>query len=180
MRRLLKKRMKQPYLTKCPEKVIGSLNTTLLNLDPTHNFFKIWFDKWIPFILPYLKTPLISFMGEKSGGGFMYTFINVSYVMDFLAWWVLKTKVFTQKSTVVKWNCCIFWIDIAWGLQKLGLILESKVVQKLSLEKNVFNKKWSPKLIFLDEFFFRKNSVDFWHRKLALKVQFWRFLRTWH
>ena len=35
--------------------------------------------------------------------------------------------------------------------QKLGLILESKVVQKLCLEKNVFNKKWSPKLIFLGE-----------------------------
>ena len=31
--------------------------------------------------------------------------------------------------------------------QKLGIILENKVVQKLSLEKNVFNKKWSPKLI---------------------------------
>ena len=48
-----------------------------------------------------------------------------------------------------------------WGLQKLGLILESKVVQKLSLEKNGFNKKWSPKLIFLDENFFQKNSVGF-------------------
>ena len=38
--------------------------------------------------------------------------------------------------------------------QKLGIILETKVVQKLSLEKNVVNKKCSPKLIFLDEFFF--------------------------
>ena len=38
--------------------------------------------------------------------------------------------------------------------QKLGITLESKVVQKLSLEKNVFYKKFSPKLIFLDEFFF--------------------------
>ena len=38
--------------------------------------------------------------------------------------------------------------------QKLGVILESKVVQKLSLEKNVFTKKWSPKLIFLDEILF--------------------------
>ena len=84
----------------------------------------------------------------------MYT--NVSYVMEFLAWWVLKSQVFAQKSTVVKWNCSILWIDIVWGLQKLGLILESKVVQKLSLEKNVFNKKWSPKLIFLDDFFFEK------------------------
>ena len=35
--------------------------------------------------------------------------------------------------------------------QKLGVILVSKVVQKLSLEKNVFNEKWSPNLIFLDE-----------------------------
>ena len=82
--------------------------------------------------------------------------INVSYVMEFLTWWVLKSKVFAQKSTVVKWNCFILWIDIVWGLQNLGLILESKVVQKLSLEKNGFNKKCSPKLIFLNEFFFEK------------------------
>ena len=40
--------------------------------------------------------------------------------------------------------------------QKFGVILESKVVQKLSLEKKVFNKYWSPKLIFLDNFFFQK------------------------
>ena len=32
--------------------------------------------------------------------------------------------------------------------QKLGMILGNKVVQKLELEKNVFYKKWSPKLIF--------------------------------
>ena len=25
-----------------------------------------------------------------------------------------------------------------------------------------------------------KNSVDFWHRKLTLKLQFWHFLRPWH
>jgi hypothetical protein len=30
----------------------------------------------------------------------------------------------------------------------------NKVVRKLKLEKNVFCKKWSPKLIFLNEFFF--------------------------
>ena len=50
----------------------------------------------------------------------------------------LKSQVFAQKSTVVKWNFSILWIDIVWGLQKLGLILESKVVQKLSLEKKCF------------------------------------------
>ena len=38
--------------------------------------------------------------------------------------------------------------------QKLGMILENKVVQKLKLEKKFFYKKWSPKLIFLNEFFF--------------------------
>ena len=32
--------------------------------------------------------------------------------------------------------------------QKLGMILENKVVQKLELEKKVFYKKRSPKLIF--------------------------------
>ena len=64
-------------------------------------------------------------------------YINVSYVMEFLAWWVLKSKVFAQKSTVVNWNYSILWIDIEWGLQKLGSMLENKVVQKLSQEINV-------------------------------------------
>ena len=45
--------------------------------------------------------------------------------------------------------------------QKLGIILENKVVQKLSLEKNIFTKKWSPKLIFLDEIFFEKIRLIF-------------------
>ena len=45
--------------------------------------------------------------------------------------------------------------------QKLGIILESKVVQKLSLEKNVFTKKLSPKLIFFYEFFFEKIQFIF-------------------
>ena len=40
--------------------------------------------------------------------------------------------------------------------QKLDTILENKVVQILKLEKNVFYKKWSPKLIFLNDFFLRK------------------------
>ena len=52
--------------------------------------------------------------------------------------------------------------------QKLGVILESKVVQKLSLEKKVFNKYWSPKLIFLDNFFFWK-KIDWF---LTSKIDF--------
>ena len=38
--------------------------------------------------------------------------------------------------------------------QKLDVILGTKVVQ--FLEKKVFYKKWSPKLIFLNVFFFEK------------------------
>ena len=45
--------------------------------------------------------------------------------------------------------------------QKLGMVLENKVVQKLKLEKKVFYKKWSTKLIFLNEFFFQNFFVDF-------------------
>jgi len=41
---------------------------------------------------------------------------------------------------------------------KIGHDFSNKVVQKLTLEKNVFNKEWSPKLIFSNEI---KNSVDF-------------------
>ena len=44
--------------------------------------------------------------------------------------------------------------------QKLRVILASKVVQKLSLEKNILLKKQSPKLIFLDNFFFFEKKID--------------------
>ena len=46
-------------------------------------------------------------------------------------------------------------------IQKLGMILENKVVQKLKLGNNVFNKKWSPKLILLNEKIIIKNYDDF-------------------
>ena len=45
--------------------------------------------------------------------------------------------------------------------QKLGVILQSKVVQKLSLEKKVFDKLWSPRWIFLDKFFFENIQLIF-------------------
>ena len=46
--------------------------------------------------------------------------------------------------------------DVHTNRQKLGTILENKVVQNLSLEKNVFTKKRSPTLIFSKEFCFAK------------------------
>ena len=47
--------------------------------------------------------------------------------------------------------------------QKLGTILENQVVEKLKSKKNVFNEKWSPKLIFLNEKINKKLSFGtFW------------------
>ena len=54
--------------------------------------------------------------------------------------------------------------------QKKDIILESKMVQKLSLEKNGLLNWYSN-----EDFFFEKMQL-IWHRKLDLKVQFWHFL----
>ena len=52
--------------------------------------------------------------------------------------------------------------------QKLGVILENKVVQKLMLEKNVFNKIWPPKLMFFD-----KTPMIFDNKNLNTKYKNW-------
>jgi hypothetical protein len=79
----------------------------------------------------------------------------------------------------------LFWFDLYINISSVMEFLkmvgpknqENKVVQKLKLEKKCFfYKKWSPKLIFFNDFFFWKNSIDFWHRKLTLKVGFRHFL----
>ena len=61
---------------------------------------------------------------------------------------------FGQESTCHQGKIFKRFLQVMTVCQKLDVILESKVAQKLSLEKNVSTKKWSPKLIFLDEFFF--------------------------
>ena len=65
-----------------------------------------------------------------------------------------KMQAFCPRIDMLKGNRCILRIRGAPVRQKLGMILENKVVQKLKLEKKVFYKKLSPKLIFLNEFFF--------------------------
>ena len=65
-------------------------------------------------------------------------------------------KVFLPKINILKGNHCILRVRGVPVRQKLGMILENKVVQKLKSEKNVFYKKWSPKLIFLNDFFLKK------------------------
>ena len=52
-----------------------------------------------------------------------------------------KKQDFWPKINILKANHCIFRIQDASVRQKLGMILENKVVQKLKLEKNVFFTK---------------------------------------
>ena len=58
-----------------------------------------------------------------------------------------KMQAFCHDHARFKGNRCILRIQGAPVHQKLGMILENKVVQKLMLEKNVFYKKLSPKYI---------------------------------
>ena len=91
-----------------------------------------------------------------------------------------KKQDFWPKFNKLKGNQCILRIRGAPVRQKLGMILENEEVQKLPLEKNIFYKKWSPLLIFLNEFVFEKfrrswlwkyNFGTFWwiHRRIVLK-----------
>ena len=52
-----------------------------------------------------------------------------------------KKQDFWPKINLLKRNHCILRIPGAPVCQKLGMILENKVVQKLKLEKNVFFQK---------------------------------------
>ena len=63
-------------------------------------------------------------------------------------------QAFCPRIDMLKGKRCILRIRGAPVRQKLGVILGNKVVQKLKLEKNVFYKKLSLKLIFLNDFFF--------------------------
>ena len=116
-------------LTWCGSKLYSNaalLDLVYQTLEKLLMYLCIFFNRTLNvLIIKNLKTvcPLHTLCPESSENipilfqGQTYTTVNVSYVMEFLAWWVLKSKVFAQKSTVVKWNCCILWTDIAWGLQ---------------------------------------------------------------
>ena len=59
-----------------------------------------------------------------------------------------KNQDFWPKINILKGNHCILKIRGAPVRQKLGMILENKVGQKLKLEKKIIYKIFSPKLIF--------------------------------
>ena len=88
-----------------------------------------------------------------------------------------KKQDFWLKINILKGNQCILRIWVAPVCQNLGMILENKVVQKFR-KRNVFYKKWSTKLIFLNDFFFLFNFIKKKKKKLTLKVQFWHFLMS--
>ena len=66
--------------------------------------------------------------------------------------------------------------------QKLDVILENKVVQKLKLPKNVNNKKCGPKIKFFNEKKFRKIRIIFDIENWLWKSEFchfWQLLLNW-
>ena len=62
-----------------------------------------------------------------------------------------KKQDFWPKINILKENDCILRMRGAPVHQKLGMLLEDKVVQKLKLEKKGFFKERSPKLKFLND-----------------------------
>ena len=59
-----------------------------------------------------------------------------------------------------------------------NVILGNKVVNKLKFSTNVNNERCTPKIVFFNENFFQKDSNNFLHKKLTLKVRILQFLTT--
>ena len=85
---------------------------------------------------------------------------------------------FSKKISKIR---IIFWFDFhrcSHGPSKIRRHFRNKSRSILKLSKNVFYKKGGPKLILSCEKKIQKDSNDFWHRKLTLKVRFRHFLTT--
>ena len=100
--------------------------------------------------------------------------INISSVVELKLG--PRKQNFWPKINILKGNHCILRIRGAPVRQKLSMILENRVVQKLKLEKVWFFTNngllnWYSWMIF-----FLKKFHWFWHRKLTLKVLFRHFL----
>ena len=72
----------------------------------------------------------------------------LSATIQALAASTIVPNVSSMSINILKGNHFIWGIGGAPVRQKLSMILENKVVQKLQLEKNIFYKKWSPKWSF--------------------------------
>ena len=98
-------------------------------------------------------------------------------------WW----KIITMKLILVesqKLHQKIFWSfsnKVQVRFRKITILQPSfsnKLFFKLNLSKNDFSKSCCPKLIFFNEFFFRKDLDNFWRRKMTLKVRFLQFCES--
>ena len=74
-------------------------------------------------------------LGSKVQNGHVLADYNISSVVEFQRWWVLKSKLFGQESTCHQGKIFKKFLRVMTVFQKLSLISESEVVQKLSLEK---------------------------------------------
>ena len=84
-------------------------------------------------------VPVFNYAGFQmhySIGSYRYVITNISSVVQFHRWWVLKSKFFGQESTCHQGKSFKKFLRVMTVCQKLGVILESKMVQKLSLEKS--------------------------------------------
>ena len=126
------------------------------------------------------------------------TYFLLPFNSDFIArldWWPLVSISSCQRnlmktyhneantSGITKLHQKIFWSfsNKVVKFRKIAILQPSfsnKLFLKLNLSKNDFSKSCCPKLIFFNEFFFRKDLDNFWHRKMTLKVRFLQFCES--
>ena len=87
---------------------------------------------------------------------------RVRWVVEFITRGYKISFILPKKMNELQINWSILWIDLAWALRKLGIILRNKIpsYSKMSLIK-------VKKLII----FFLTSKVDFWQ----WKVKLWQF-----
>ena len=124
---------------------------------------KLW--NWLLFIKLYLL-----FFGRFRKLKAMW--VMAILVVEFSREGYKIRKVFGKESTAVQWNCWILRFGVVVSCQKLGTILENKVIWKLMLSKNVNNKKCSPRFVF-----FNSDLDDFWRKKITLEVKLPQFAK---
>ena len=73
---------------------------------------------------------------------YVINYVYSEYLLfSYQAGWVLKSKIFGQKLTVVKWNYQILWIHPLTVQSKLDMILLIKWFKKWSYQKSIFTKQ---------------------------------------
>ena len=108
---------------------------------------------------------------------------TLPYLLVWPQWWsfadVSQQGIdFSKKISKIKIFFVFDFHKCSHGPSKIRRHFRNKSRSILKLSKNVFYKKCGPELIFFSEKKIQKDSNDFWHRKLTLKVRFRHFLTT--